>query len=119
MLTEAALVIAARKGIDKFFELIDSISERRRTAKYERDKQRAYREVLSGEACDWDFVESVVEVSVERGDHARDAIQLRGYREKHSPRAPKKRVHKKKTKSGCGKRKVAKKKKAKVAGKQK
>ena len=118
-ISEGVLVSTAKAGWVGFSKLIDVVSRRRKTKQYEAEKKRAFQQILSGDACDWDYVSSVLEKGLTKGDQSADIMKLRRLHVAHAPRtAAKKRASTKKAakrKAGT-KRKCSTKKTAKIRG---
>jgi len=72
-----ALVTAAKVSYAAFSKLADEVTKRRKTAKYEADKETAFNSALLGDNCDWALLEAVVEEADERHDVSLVANKLR------------------------------------------
>jgi hypothetical protein len=73
----AGLAAAAGAGWKAFSAAFDKIGSAVASAKYERAKKRAFREVLKGDGCDWELVAECVDAGKKRGDNDAIATRLR------------------------------------------
>lgn len=109
VLTEGVLIGAAKTGWTFFSTLWDLISKRRTTKAYEDNKKQAYRELLRGDSCNWNFVESVIAQSAQKGDVTPDAIGLKSLHTLAVSHVAKKPAAKKKAAKKLAVKKVSKK----------
>lgn len=77
---ETVLLAAAKAGWTAFSALWDQLTKRRKTKQYEEKKQMAFRELLKGDDCNWDYVDSVIAQGKANADVAPDTFRLKSLR---------------------------------------
>ena len=95
-ISESVLVGAAKVGWSFFSTLWDLVTRRRKSKAYENNKRQAYQELLKGDSCDWNFVESVIAQGAQKSDVTPDAIRLKSLHLRASSFVAKKPAAKKK-----------------------